>query len=134
MEYKATEDKIFPKGKIIIREGEKACSAYLIKHGLVRVYRTIRDKEIEVARIGSGEIFGEMALISRRHHSFNVEAVIETEATPISPEIITRKVKDADPMIRAILLSTLERLAKMGEKKIREITGQAAEDPQEKAG
>lgn len=131
MEMSSGNDKIFEKDKFIIRQGESAQAAYLIKNGLVKVYRMEGDREIEVARLSSGEIFGEMALIEKRHHSMNVKTIIETEVALIRPETIHKKIRTADPLLRAILMSVMQRLTRMDQKKVREMLGE--EEPEQEA-
>ena len=61
-------------GDLIIRQGDVGDSFYFIVEGQVRV--TLRDQgDAEVARIGEGGFFGEMALLSDQPRSASVWAV-----------------------------------------------------------
>ncbi len=52
------------EGEIIIREGEKSRSVFLILRGTVSVITEIGGNDLVIARLGPGDIFGEMAFIT----------------------------------------------------------------------
>jgi len=116
-----SNNKFFEKDTLIFRQDEKAGCAYLIKSGVVSIYRLNKGKEVEVARLSSGEIFGEMALISRRYHNFNAQAHADCELVPIDPQILDEKIKNADTMVRSILTAALERLSRMDERTVKDL-------------
>ncbi|MFQ5945011.1 MAG: cyclic nucleotide-binding domain-containing protein, partial [Anaerolineae bacterium] len=58
------EEVTAKKGEAIIRQGEEGDAFYIVKDGRVQiVVRTPDDQEKEVAELGPGEYFGEMALL-----------------------------------------------------------------------
>jgi putative ABC transport system ATP-binding protein len=65
----------FSAGEIIIREGEPGEEFMLISEGEVEVIRA----EHEVARLGPGDFFGEVALISGEPRNATVVAVTEVD-------------------------------------------------------
>jgi putative ABC transport system ATP-binding protein len=65
----------FSTGEIIIREGEPGEEFMLISEGEVEVIRA----EHEVARLGPGDFFGEVALISGEPRNATVVAVTEVD-------------------------------------------------------
>ena len=65
----------YAAGEIIIREGEPGEEFMLISEGEVEVIRA----EHEVARLGPGDIFGEVALISGEPRNATVVAVTEVD-------------------------------------------------------
>ena len=53
----------YPKGSIIVTEGEPALSMYVIQQGRLRVYVSGDDaREVELNVLGAGEYFGELML------------------------------------------------------------------------
>ncbi|MFC1858427.1 cyclic nucleotide-binding domain-containing protein [Thermodesulfobacteriota bacterium] len=63
----------FEKDQYIFREGEQGDSAYFIIDGKVKVTAsTLDQKEVLLAELNKGEIFGEMALIDEKPRSANV--------------------------------------------------------------
>jgi CRP-like cAMP-binding protein len=67
-------------GDTILREGEEADSFYVIVHGRVGVYRRGPDgKEREIDRLGPGEFFGEIGLLSGAPRVASIRALEPTE-------------------------------------------------------
>lgn len=59
-----TEEVGYPAGEFVIKEGDAGETMYLIVSGEVAVVKGLgEDQEIELARIGAGDYFGEMALV-----------------------------------------------------------------------
>ena len=104
------ETQVFPKGTKIIREGEMPSAAYLIKDGVVRVYKECDGKEHEITKLSSGQIMGEMALLSHRYHTMTVEAVSDTEAFIIRPERLAAELAQTSPLIKTIVETLLDRI------------------------
>jgi CRP/FNR family cyclic AMP-dependent transcriptional regulator len=52
-----------PAGTILFREGDKGEKMYVIRSGKVNISKHISDSDITLAVLGSGEFFGEMALL-----------------------------------------------------------------------
>lgn len=60
----ATQSDSFQKGDVIIRQGEKGDAFYIIESGTIDVFITGQGDSKPVARLTSGQFFGEKALIS----------------------------------------------------------------------
>jgi CRP-like cAMP-binding protein len=52
-------------GEVLIREGSNSDGLYVVLHGAVHVSTRKDGKDIELARLSEGEIFGEMSLLTR---------------------------------------------------------------------
>lgn len=53
----------FPAGAVVFEEGDPGSRMYVIRAGEVRILKRVGAREIELARLGAGEAFGEMALL-----------------------------------------------------------------------
>ena len=73
----------FEKGQQIIVQGDVGDSLFVIRSGAVRVLRKGGQGNEEMARLNSGQHFGEMALIDEERRSATVEAVERTELIKI---------------------------------------------------
>ena len=63
----------YPKGSMVIREGEEAISLYLIISGAVKIFMDNEEgKEIILNTQGPGEHFGELALVDDQPRSASV--------------------------------------------------------------
>lgn len=96
--------KIFPAGKVFIKEGEEAYHAYLVQSGTVRVYKTKEDgDEIEITELGAGAILGESALILDEPRNASAQAVSSTTVIVISRDDFERKMQKVDETIQKVL-------------------------------
>ena len=97
----------FSRGSKIYSKGEKAFFAYYVKSGKVNIYSS---GGLLLGQIGEGEIFGERGPSLEESRSVTAEASTNCILLPISEKTIQEKIKNADPVIRAILRSLLIRL------------------------
>jgi len=68
------ECMVFPKGKIIIHEGDQGDSFYQVISGLIRVFHVSEDGvEVTLNTLSPGESFGEMALLTGEPRSASVD-------------------------------------------------------------
>lgn len=104
------ERRFIAKGQIVIKEGDFGHQAYLIQSGEMLVYLASEEKEVEVARLGPGEIVGEMALIFDGPRTANVKAVVDSNLIVISRTMFEEKIRDSDPTIRAIVAMLSRRI------------------------
>ena len=91
-------------GTCIVRQGEAGDTFYLIATGEVRV-RTAEAEEREVARLGAGMFFGEMAVIAGQPRSATVEAVGASRLIAFRRGPVLRILRDY-PRLHAILGNT----------------------------
>jgi len=70
----------YAEGRVIVREGEAGLGFYLILEGGVEVKRKGR----AVAKLGSGNFFGEMSLLDSNPRSSDVVAVAPTTCLALS--------------------------------------------------
>lgn len=76
---KRSEVKLFSDGDIIVREGDTGDSVYIIKRGNASVVTHILGKEMTLATLSSGDLFGEVAFLTGRPRTANVVAIGEIE-------------------------------------------------------
>ena len=67
--------KFFAPGQVIMKEGDKGDSAYMIVSGRCRAYRTVDGTEENLSIMESGDCFGEMALILFEPRAASVAAI-----------------------------------------------------------
>ena len=70
-------------GEMIVREGEAGDSCYVLAHGEARVLKRdplqARGELMEVSRLGQGDLFGEVAMLSDRRRHASVQAVTDCD-------------------------------------------------------
>jgi CRP-like cAMP-binding protein len=86
----ASVNLMWPEGSFVYTKGSPADALYIVLEGAVRIYDEIEGEEIEIARIGPGEYFGEISLLMETTHTKNVQAVEDTELLVLSKESFGR--------------------------------------------
>lgn len=104
------ERRFIPRDSVVIQEGEFGHQAYLIQSGEMLVYLAKDGKEVEIARLGAGEIVGEMALIFDGPRTASIKAVTDSNLIVISRTMFEDKLRDSDPTIRAIVTMLSRRI------------------------
>ena len=106
----AFEGHGFSSGTVIVHEGTRADAAYVVEKGAVEVFRTVGGRELVIARLEAGAIFGEMALIERRKHSASVRAAEDCVCAVVTEKVFWKLLEAANPFIRALVLTLVKSL------------------------
>ena len=101
--------QVVPKGTVIFREGEPGDCAYVIERGTVEISMRNGAENIVIARRGSGEIFGEMAVVDNRPRSATVTAASDCELLMLSGKQLHERMESLDPVLRMVLTVILDR-------------------------
>jgi len=104
------ERRFVPEGTLIIRQGEEGNCAYLLQSGSVKVYTEHDGKKIELAKLGAGQIFGEMALIFDEKRSASVKASEDCNLIILTRQTLKQKLDRSDPTVRAIVTMLTQRV------------------------
>ena len=117
-----TEEKVVPARAVIFRQNDPGDSFYVINSGKVRVFRRDSDGvETELSRLGPGDSFGEMALMTGDPRSAHVEAIEETNLTVLSKEKFD-EILSENPRASMVIIKKLTDIIKKGEEKLEEDT------------
>ena len=95
-------------GETLFERGDEGLCAYIVESGAIDIVHAGNGLERVVARLGPGEIFGEMALLGERSRSAGARAAEATRLTRVTQDYLAERVHAADPMVRH-LLRTLSR-------------------------
>ncbi len=102
----------FKKGEFLCMENDKGNSMFIIQSGEVEVSTQIRNQKTVLAKLGSGAIIGEMALIDRQPRSATVRALTNVICLEINENIFQKLLGDVPPWMRSFYLILVERLRK----------------------
>jgi len=100
----------FAPGEQLFAEGEHGEVAYIIESGQVNITREGAERTLQIARLGAGELVGEMALIDDAPRSATATATEETEVFIIDRDLLRQRLRAADPMLRLLMRVMLDRL------------------------
>ncbi len=79
----------YEAGETIVAQGEEAGHCmYVIVSGGVRVYYSGQDREVELAELGSGDFFGELALVDDGPRSASVVTLQPTQTLRITRMVV----------------------------------------------
>lgn len=101
--------KLFPPDAVIFREGEPGKCAYLIDEGNIEISIFRDGEEVVLAKLGKGEILGEMSLIDDSFRNAKATSLTNSTLIEISKEYFAETLENADPFVNMLLKATLER-------------------------
>lgn len=96
-------------GVYLLREGDPPTCGYLIESGRLEVLLERDGAPRTLAILGPGELVGEMALVDNAPRTANVRAIEACELLPITPEHVAARLAGADPILRLVLGTVLDR-------------------------
>ncbi len=99
-----------PVGGLVFREGEAGDCAYVVEVGAVEITALRNGQQVLVARLGEGELFGEMALIDGQVRSATARAAADSTLVVVQRDQVADKIESADPVLRLFLSVILQRL------------------------
>ncbi|MBU6475427.1 MAG: EAL domain-containing protein [Alphaproteobacteria bacterium] len=105
--------KSIRKGDILIREGERGDSAYILETGSVEIL-ILRDGTLmQIGTRGPGSIIGEMAMIDDKPRTATIRALEDCTVMEISRAEFTHRVESADPIVKMVMRVILARYRDM---------------------
>ena len=123
-----TRRERFPAETAIVEIGDPGRSLYLVVEGQVRVVYPSANADFELARLGPGEFFGEMALLNDKPRSATVRALTEVDALVLDKEDFRRVVGET-PGMALHLLAALSVRIRNADEQISSLSDQAVRDP-----
>jgi CRP/FNR family cyclic AMP-dependent transcriptional regulator len=93
----------FAPNKIILNENAESSDIFIVLHGHALVSKKVNGKDMVVAKIGQGEVFGESALLKETHQQFSLTSRDDCDILVIDNETIF-SLFDSQPKIFSVLL------------------------------
>ncbi|HEV3351733.1 MAG TPA: cyclic nucleotide-binding domain-containing protein [Acidimicrobiales bacterium] len=103
---RATDDVEVPKGKVLVEEGKPGHEFFLIVNGNASVKRGKK----EIAKLGPGQYFGELALLDRGPRSASVIAKDDMEVLVLGQREFAGVIDEVPTMAHKLLMSMAQRL------------------------
>ena len=111
--------KTYRDGDAIVREGESGDCMYVVQKGQVEVLRGTEGKEVRLAVLGEGEVFGEMALFEREPRSATVRALGDARALTVDKRTFLRQVHEDPSLAFRILQKMSHRIRELNAELVR---------------
>ena len=123
-----TRTATFPSDAKIVEMGESGLSLFVILEGHVRVLYPARSADFELARLGPGDFFGEMALLNDKPRSATVQAVEDVELLVLAQDDF-RNVLLESPTVALQLIESLSIRIRSADEHISTLSDKAMRDP-----
>lgn len=102
----------FDPNERLFEQGSPAESLFLIEDGTVEVYQTAGPRTVSLARLGPGEVVGELAVIEGATHSRGARAVSPVIALEVAPDQIEAVMDSSHTLTRLLLKHVVRKLDK----------------------
>jgi CRP/FNR family transcriptional regulator, cyclic AMP receptor protein len=108
------------RGDLLFAEGENSRAMFLIKSGMLRIFKKKGDANIEIDTLHSGQIVGELAFLDGLPRSASGEALTDTEVIEISGPTF-QEVLNKSPEWMKILMKTIVGRLRSSSTRIRQL-------------
>ena len=107
--------RVFPKGAVILKEGEMGDSVFIIVEGKVEIRMGGEENPKTLATRSRGDVIGELALFDNHPHMASAVAIEETVVTTMTKKEFQRRVEEMDPAMRGIVMLLVKRTREMAD-------------------
>ena len=104
------KDLHFKKGDVIFNERDEEEEMYLIDSGEIQIVKTIGDVDVNIASLGSGDFFGEMALITGSRRVASAIAFTDCNLHVMDKEAFMSNITNNRDFVNRVLVSLARRL------------------------
>jgi CRP-like cAMP-binding protein len=102
--------RFYPKNAMICSEAEPGDELYIIQKGTIKVTKIVDDKEVLLALLKAGDIFGEMALLENKPRSASGIAYEDTTVMVVNRANFQRMVQTQPQLITRLTQLLAERI------------------------
>jgi CRP/FNR family transcriptional regulator, cyclic AMP receptor protein len=133
----APTQKYFRPGQYLFKEGEPSQCMYLIKKGTVAIRKMKGPAYVELGRLYSNEVLGELSFFDRQPRSAAAVALTEVEVLVIKFDALDKIWVSVPDYLKTIMASVADRLRKANnmigrlQKNVVTDTGAAEKSPSE---
>jgi len=115
--------KVYRDGEVIVRQGEAGDCMYVIQTGQVEALQEKEGKEVRLAVLGDGDVFGEMALFERAARSATVRALGDVRVLTVDKRTFLRRVHEDPSLAFRIMQKMSYRIRELDAELVRLKTG-----------
>jgi CRP-like cAMP-binding protein len=100
----------YPKEHLLFAEGETGHTMYIIQDGSVKITKIVDNKEIILAVLGKGDIFGEMALLEDKPRAATAEVYEDCTLLAVNRKNFSNLIKEQPDMVVRMAALMSERI------------------------
>ena len=101
---------LFPKGGVLLRQGDPSDSAYVIIEGVVEAQWESAEGRVALNQIGKNSIVGELGIVSQAPRSATVRAVTDVVALRIRGDVLLSLIAEFPDIALAIMRDQTRRM------------------------
>ncbi|MEQ8586109.1 MAG: cyclic nucleotide-binding domain-containing protein [Thalassobaculaceae bacterium] len=105
----------FEPKEILFSPGDAPAGLFFIEDGTVEVFREAGHRTVTLARLGRGDVVGELAMVEGIPHTRGVRAVTGVAALRISPDQLDAALKQSPPLVQMVLKRVVRKLHRTNE-------------------
>lgn len=102
--------KVFKKGEVLCKEGDRAQFVYLIQSGSVNVHLTRQKQNIDLFNLGGMQMVGEHLLSGAATHPHTAVAVTETKAVELPADAIKVQIEASSQLMKFMIKGLSDKL------------------------
>lgn len=114
----AFSTRTYQPGEIIVREGESGDFSFKIISGSVEVSKMAEGKRKVLAKLGKGEIVGELAVFTKEPRSATVKALDTTTIRIMDKESVDKELEKLSPWVGKMIADLSRRFITMNKKMV----------------
>lgn len=100
----------YKTGDSIFEEGETSKSMFLIRKGMVRIFKKKAESTIEIDTMRTGQVLGEMGFLDGQPRSASAEALTEVELVEVAAGALEQANSNIPEWLKVLLKSIVNRL------------------------
>jgi CRP/FNR family transcriptional regulator, cyclic AMP receptor protein len=105
----------FKSGETLFKEGDIPYCIYIIKKGAVSIRKTKANSYVEVGKLSSNQVIGELSFFDRLPRSASAVAIMDVEVTEIPFSSMEKIYNQIPDYMRTIIAGMADRLRKANE-------------------
>ncbi len=107
--------RFFRTGQVLFREGDPSKSLFIIKKGTVSIRKAKGNSYVEIAKLYTNEVIGEMTFFDRLPRSASAFAATDLEVMEITFESLDQIYSQVPEYLKTIMAALADRLRKANE-------------------
>jgi CRP/FNR family cyclic AMP-dependent transcriptional regulator len=107
-----SRERIFRKDEVLFKEGDESTSMFLVSNGSISVRKKKGSNQVEIGRVFSNEVIGELSFFDRKPRSATAVALTDVVALEIDFDALEKIYSKVPNYLKTIMSAVAERLRK----------------------
>jgi CRP/FNR family transcriptional regulator, cyclic AMP receptor protein len=115
----SVQTKTYSAGQTLFSDGDPSRSIFIVRKGAISIRKRRGQIFVEVSKVTTGEVLGELSFFDRRPRSATAVALIDVELIEIPFESMEKIYSTIPSYMQSIMMSLAERLRRANETIVR---------------